>query len=94
MSPPALMAAYTHDNTFLTPSQKISKNHGAAFRFQRRRIQVEADPVVTYMEKEDLQKLIKKTKQNMEKAAKDLDFIEAARIRDELLDLQTLLEEK
>jgi len=55
---------------------------------------VAADPVVTYMEKEDLQKLIKKTKQNMEKAAKDLDFIEAARIRDELLDLQTLLEEK
>jgi len=55
---------------------------------------VAADPVVAYMEKEDLEKLIKKTKQNMERAAKDLDFIEAARIRDELLELQTLLEKK
>jgi excinuclease ABC subunit B len=51
-----------------------------------------ADPVVQYMNKEDIGKLIKKTQKSMEKAAKDLDFIEAARLRDELFELQKLRE--
>lgn len=55
---------------------------------------VAADPVVKYMHKEDLEKLIKKTQKNMESAARDLDFIQAARFRDELFELQKLLEEK
>lgn len=55
---------------------------------------VAADPVVKYMSKEDLEKLIKKTQKNMEAAARDLDFIQAARYRDELFELQKLLEEK
>jgi len=53
-----------------------------------------ADPVVSYMSPEQLKKLIKSTQRNMEKAAKDLDFIEAARFRDELFDLQALLNKK
>jgi excinuclease ABC subunit B len=53
-----------------------------------------ADPVVSYMNPEQLKKLIKSTQRNMEKAAKDLDFIEAARFRDELFDLQALLNKK
>jgi excinuclease ABC subunit B len=53
---------------------------------------VAADPVVQYMNREDLDKLIKKTQKSMEKAAKDLDFIEAARFRDELFELQKLRE--
>jgi len=53
-----------------------------------------ADPVVSYMNPEQLKKLIKTTQRNMEKAAKDLDFIEAARFRDELFDLQALLNKK
>ncbi len=49
-----------------------------------------ADPVVSYMSKTDLDKLIIKNHKAMEKAAKDLDFLEAARLRDEILELKKL----
>ena len=52
---------------------------------------VAADPVVKYMSPGALEKTIQKTKKEMEKAAKDLDFIEAARLRDEMYRLQELL---
>lgn len=55
---------------------------------------IAADPVVAYMDTSKLEKLIKETKSRMEKAAKDLDFIEAARLRDEMLELEKLLKEK
>jgi len=51
---------------------------------------VAADPVVAYMGKEEINKLIQKTQRNMEKAAKDLDFLEAARLRDEMFELKKL----
>ena len=37
------------------------------------------------------EKEIRKTRKKMETAAKDLDFVEAARLRDELFELQELL---
>jgi len=43
-----------------------------------------ADPIVGYMTKPQLEKLIEETKRKMERAAKDLDFLEAARFRDEI----------
>jgi excinuclease ABC subunit B len=51
---------------------------------------IAADPVIEYMSKDQLQKTIQKLRKDMEKAAKDLDFIEAARLRDEMF----LLEKK
>jgi excinuclease ABC subunit B len=53
-----------------------------------------ADPVTTYMSKEHLTKLSDRTRKAMEKAAKELEFMEAARLRDEYLAIQKLLEEK
>ncbi len=53
-----------------------------------------ADPVVQYMNREALEKAIEKTKRQMEKAASELNFIEAARFRDEMADLQKLLKNK
>ncbi len=53
-----------------------------------------ADPVVQYMSAEALQKAIEKTEKAMKKAAKELDFIEAARLRDEMFELKKLLKEK
>lgn len=50
-----------------------------------------ADPVVKYMGKDAIEKAIEKTKKAMEKAARELDFIEAARYRDEMYELQKLL---
>lgn len=51
-------------------------------------INVAADPVVQYMNADQLDKLIVRTRKAMEKAAKELDFIEAARLRDEMYALQ------
>lgn len=53
-----------------------------------------ADPVTAYMSKDDITKLAERTRKAMEKAAKELEFIEAARLRDEYLALQKLLEQK
>lgn len=50
-----------------------------------------ADPGVSYLSPEQLEKNIASTKKEMNKAAKDLDFLEAARLRDELFALQKLV---
>lgn len=55
---------------------------------------IAADPIVKYMSREQLEKTMQNTKKAMEKAAKDLDFIEAARLRDEYYALQKLFEER
>jgi excinuclease ABC subunit B len=55
---------------------------------------IAADPVVQYMSAEGLEKAIEKTKKQMKASAKELDFIEAARLRDEMFALQNLLSEK
>ena len=55
---------------------------------------IAADPVVMYMNRDALEKTIEKTRKAMEKAASELDFIEAARFRDELAELQKLLRNK
>jgi len=53
-----------------------------------------ADPVVQYMTPEALEKAIVKIKKEMEFAAKELDFYEAARLRDEMFRYQEILKEK
>jgi excinuclease ABC subunit B len=55
---------------------------------------VAADPVIQYMSIDGLEKTIEKTKKQMKAAAKELDFIEAARLRDEMFALQRILSEK
>ena len=52
-----------------------------------------ADPVVAYMDKDQLKKLVDETRKKMERAAKDLDFMEAARLRDELQEAEKMLKE-
>jgi len=52
---------------------------------------VAADPVIHYMNKDQLKKTIAATKKSMEKAARELDFIEAARLRDEMYELEKIL---
>jgi excinuclease ABC subunit B len=55
---------------------------------------VAADPIVQYMDKEKLKKLISETRRSMERVAKELDFIEAARLRDELYELEKIYNER
>ena len=49
---------------------------------------IAADPVVAYMNKSQLEGLIKETQKKMEKASGDLDFLQAARFRDEMTQLK------
>ncbi|HEY8513450.1 MAG TPA: excinuclease ABC subunit UvrB [Cyclobacteriaceae bacterium] len=53
-----------------------------------------ADPVTSYMSRDELQKLADRTRKAMEKAARELEFMEAARLRDEYLAIQKLLDER
>ena len=55
---------------------------------------VAADPVVQYMTLDALEKAILKVRKEMEKCAKDLDFIQAAQYRDEMFRLKDFLKKK
>ncbi len=55
---------------------------------------VAADPVVQYMSKDELKKQITKLKSAMLKASKEMDFMKAATLRDEMFSLEKLLNDK
>lgn len=61
---------------------------------EKQEVDVAADPVIQFMSKEQLQKAILRTRKEMEKAARLLDFVEAARLRDEMYGLEKVLQEK
>jgi excinuclease ABC subunit B len=56
-------------------------------------VSLAAEEKLNYKSKADVQKMIDITRKKMETAAKELDFIEAAKLRDELFELQNLLSE-
>ncbi len=49
---------------------------------------IAAEPEMAYLSKTEIEKQIRQTRKDMEKAAKDLDFITAAKLRDRLKALQ------
>jgi len=55
---------------------------------------IAADPIVQYMTKPELQKSIDKTKKDMLAAAKDMDFLLAAKLRDEMFALEKMMKER
>lgn len=55
-------------------------------------VDIAADPVVAYMSAEELQRSISRLRGDMLKAAKDMEFITAARLRDEIIKLELKLE--
>jgi excinuclease ABC subunit B len=77
------------DQTKVADSKKIEKKY-----YVEPEEPIAADPVVAYLAKPEIEKLIAKIQKQMEKAAKELDFIEAARLRDEMLSYKKMLEEK
>ncbi|MBL0048767.1 MAG: excinuclease ABC subunit UvrB [Bacteroidetes bacterium] len=78
---------------------KVADNHfnfdrAAKAYEERNEIDIAADPVVQFMSLEQLEKAILNTRKQMEKAAKELDFISAARLRDELYGLEKMQDKK
>jgi len=57
-------------------------------------VSLAADPIVQYMTKPDLKKAIENTKKEMVTAAKDMDFLLAAKLRDEMFALEKMMDER
>ncbi len=73
--------------------KKEKKEAGSAY-LEFEKPDVAADPIVRYMDAEALKKSIDNTRKLMEKAASKLDFIEAARLRDEMYELEKLWKQR
>lgn len=73
---------------------KVADSKAKHFYVEPEEIRIAADPVVQYMGRGDLEKIITETQSKMERAAKDLDFLEAARLRDELFQLRDKLKKE
>ncbi|HSZ26390.1 MAG TPA: excinuclease ABC subunit UvrB [Cytophagaceae bacterium] len=71
-----------------------SKREAVNYYEQEESLTIAADPVVAYMNVAELTKLMERTKKQMERAAKDLDFMEAAKLRDEYFALKKMIESK
>jgi len=71
----------------------FDENETGAIGFDDDIVTVAAEDEVVYKTIPQIEKAISKTKKEMEKAAKDLDFMEAAKQRDEMFRLQKELEE-
>ncbi len=78
-----------HGQTAVVDAQGKTKAYAG-----KHTLEVAADPVTQYMNKEQLQKAIRQSKRQMEKAAKELDFLEAAHHRDDMYALEKLFKEK
>ena len=65
-----------------------SKKAGKKYYVEQDHATIAADPLMKYLDKDQLKHLIDQTRKKMETAAKDLDFMEAARLRDELFELE------
>jgi excinuclease ABC subunit B len=65
-----------------------SKKAGKKYYVEQDRPTLAADPLMEYLNEDQLKSLLDQTRRKMERAAKDLDFMEAARLRDELFELE------
>lgn len=69
-------------------------NRAKTYEDFEEKINVAAEVVAEYMNEDELKKKISNIRKSMEKAAKDLDFVEAARLRDEMFAYQAMLKER
>lgn len=61
------------------------------YEFDNTHVDLAADPVVPYMNAEELQRFINTQREKMLEAAREMEFIEAARLRDEIIKLEDKL---
>ncbi len=80
--------------TKVEPKQKLSKKTVSYDQDFSETENIAADPVIAYMNETELKKSIEKVKAEMIEAAKNMDFISAAQLRDEMLRMEELLKDK
>lgn len=69
--------------TGVLESNKEKSGEKVQYYYEKDEADILQDPVVQYMSKKEIEKLIETTEKEMHKASKDLDFMEAARLRDQ-----------
>ncbi len=85
--------AYNEANNIVPKALKksldnaLAKNSVSTFHFEKEAMRA-AEPDPEYLTKEQREKLIRDKRKAMEKAAKELDFMQAAKLRDEIKTLQ------
>ena len=77
-----------------SPTFLLDKKDAKKYYKEQTPSRIAADPVVAYMSQDQIKKAIKATEQKMKAMADDLNFKEAARLRDELIMLQEKLSSK
>jgi excinuclease ABC subunit B len=82
MGQSAVLDIRNHENTALSPSE-----------YGVQQADLAADPLLPYLSKPQIEKMLRDTRKNMEKAARELDYMEAARYRDEMYALEKRLKE-
>lgn len=70
---------------------KAVSNSNYLYEFDNTHVDLAADPVVPYMNAEELQRFINTQREKMLEAAREMEFIEAARLRDEIIKLEDKL---
>ena len=73
-------------------TKEILRNIGVAAESGSTGAMMTADPIISRMTREQLQKLLLETTRKMKEAAKQLDFLQAAQYRDEVFRLQQELD--
>ncbi len=86
ITPTAIVKAV--DSVMSASRQADGKSKEPQPYIERDQSDLAADPVVAYMNREQLTKALQNTRRQMESAVKELDFIEAARLRDEMFALE------
>ncbi|NAY90369.1 excinuclease ABC subunit UvrB [Muricauda sp. JGD-17] len=85
--------AYNKENNIVPTALKknldsaLAKNSVSTYHFQKEELRA-AEPDLEYLTSEQREKLIRNKRKAMEKAAKELNFMEAAKLRDEIKQLQ------
>ena len=85
--------AYNKENNITPTALKknldsaLAKNSVSTYHFQKEELRA-AEPDLKYITEDQKEKLIREKRKAMEKAAKELNFMEAAKLRDEIKMLQ------
>lgn len=91
---PSLVAPPTRKKEVSTKKKTIENKAPRPYIEEEHQLGLIADPVIDYMSIQEIEVRIAKLNTEMVNAARKTDFLEAARLRDELLTLQSFLEEK
>ena len=99
ITPQAIRKAYNtalarREEKPVEPAPVVSSQPTYEEEFDTVHVSLAADPVVRYMSKNQLKKNMENVRRQMVAAAKNMEFIEAARLRDELLKLEDLYNQK